>query len=100
MTVLFAYYGTSVLHRCPCEECSITRLTSSLLTPDLYEEIGLKHMQDGGPAPGQLSALDSYLQSINPPDLSSSSSSSECSSEGDTDEVIPIFSRSDLLHSG
>ena len=89
-----------LIPRCPCDECSIARLTSSLLTPDLYEEYGLKNLDGANPA--QLSALDTYLQSINPPDLSSSSSSLECSYEcsSDSDGVPPIFSRGDLTQSG
>ncbi|XP_041477664.1 protein FAM193A-like isoform X2 [Lytechinus variegatus] len=89
----------STKKKCLCDDCSLNRLTSSLLTPDLYEEIGLKHLSEAAPG-GQLSALDTYLQSINPPDLSSTTSSSDCSSQGDSEEVIPIFSRSDLIHSG
>ncbi|XP_033632766.1 protein FAM193A-like isoform X1 [Asterias rubens] len=92
--------GSTCKKRCPCDECSIARLTSSLLTPDLYEEYGLKNLDGANPA--QLSALDTYLQSINPPDLSSSSSSLECSYEcsSDSDGVPPIFSRGDLTQSG
>eukprot|EP00057_Strongylocentrotus_purpuratus_P002619 XP_003724871.1 PREDICTED: protein FAM193A isoform X2 [Strongylocentrotus purpuratus] len=88
----------STKKKCLCDDCSLNRLTSSLLTPDLYEEIGLK-LNEAAPG-GQLSALDTYLQSINPPDLSSTTSSSDCSSQGDSEDVIPIFSRSDLIHSG
>ncbi|XP_071947142.1 protein FAM193A-like isoform X2 [Antedon mediterranea] len=81
--------------RCLCDECSISRLTTSLLTPELYEEIGLKQLAEGSPM--QLSVLDNYLQGINPPDLSSTSSS-ECSSQVDSED-IPIFSRNDLVPS-
>ncbi|XP_033098881.1 protein FAM193A-like [Anneissia japonica] len=81
--------------RCLCDECSISRLTTSLLTPELYEEIGLKQLAEGSPM--QLSVLDNYLQGINPPDLSSTSSS-ECSSQEDSED-IPIFSRNDLVPS-
>ncbi|XP_038045348.1 protein FAM193A-like isoform X2 [Patiria miniata] len=92
--------GSTCKKKCPCDECSIARLTSSLLTPNFCEEISLKHLQEGA-NPDQLSALDKYLQNINPPDLSStSSSSSEGSSEEDSDGVLQIFSRGDLTHSG
>ncbi|XP_071483221.1 uncharacterized protein [Diadema antillarum] len=88
----------STKKKCLCDDCSLNRITSSLFTPDLYEEIGLKRLTEAAPG-GQLSTLDTFFQSINPPDLSSTTSS-ECSSQEDSEEVIPIFSRNDLISSG